>query len=117
MSDGTFVSLSGCVQQFSRDGELQPVVTERQSSAGTMRDFTIRTTGNQSLVRVTLFPEGADISGLAAGDGVFVDGAYSERTQNGTTYKNLTAKTVAIIPAAARSAAPVKRAATAKSSF
>jgi hypothetical protein len=103
--------MSGCVQQFSD----KPVVTERDSTAGTMRDFTIRTS-NQSLVRVTVFPEGPDISTLGAGDGVFVDGSYSERTSNGTTYKNLTARTVAIVPAASRTATG-SRAATKTASF
>lgn len=111
MSDSTFVSLSGVVQSFGDN----PVVNERETSAGTIREFTIRTTGNQALIRVSVFPEYADsIEGLAAGDGVFVDGAYSERQVGDKTYKNLTAKTVALV-AATRRAASSRRAA--KASF
>jgi len=113
LSDGTFVSLNGITQQFGEND----VVTERDSTAGTMRDFTIRTTGNQSLVRVTVFPEYAQaIENLQAGDGVYVDGSYSEREVSGKKYKNITARTLAITPVAPRIASG-KRAATKTSSF
>ena len=111
MSD--YVSLSGVVQQF---GDKE-VVIERETKAGVMHDFTIRTTGNQKLVRVSVFPElGQAATNLSAGDGVFVDGAYEERTQNGTTYCNLTARTIAPIPVAPKIASAT-RAATKTASF
>ena len=113
MSDSTFVSLSGVVQSFGDN----PVVNERETSAGIIREFTIRTTGNQKLVRVSVFPEYADsIDGLAAGDGVFVDGSYSERVVGEKTYNNLTSKTVARVPVAPR-AASSRPARAAKASF
>lgn len=93
-----YVVAAGIVQQFKD----KPAVTEREVSSQTVREFTIKAVGSQKLIKVTLFPEFADVA-IEKGTGVFVDGKYTVNTQGERTYYNLTATSIAVVP-------PVKKA-------
>ena len=97
MAASDYAVVSGTVQQFKD----KPVVTEREVSNQTVRDFTIKSTGNQKLVRVTLFPEWEDVE-IVKGASVMVEGRATTNERNGTTYYNITASSSLVVTPPAR---------------
>jgi len=101
-SDKDYASIVGIAQKFP-DRE---VVEVRDTSAGDVYDFKIRSANTQGVVSVSAFasdyPEGVNVE---QGDLIGVDGAYTTNEKNGVTYVNITAKSLVIVK-------PVERAAT-----
>lgn len=102
MSGNEYVTVVGQVQQFKD----QPVIKEREVSGGTVRDFTIKTSPGQKLVRITLFPEFDSVE-IGKGDFISADGRYSVNESNGKTYYNLTASSLVVVPAVKKAAREV----------
>lgn len=102
MAGNEYVVVQGQVQQFKD----KPVIAEREVSGGTVRDFTIKTSPGQKLVRITLFGE-FDSVDIAKGDFVSADGRYSVNESNGNTYYNLTASSLVVVPAVKKAAREV----------
>lgn len=99
----TYATLVGIVQQFGDE----PAMRERDVKGQTVREFTVKSTktneqGQQTLVRVSLWPEWGDIT-VSAGDAVIAEGALTTNDSGGKTYHNLNPKTFAHIPALTRS--------------
>lgn len=106
-------------------GFVQFPVEDRELPSGqAVRDVTIRTLGlDAPLVRVTVWPEFEDVD-INEGDFIAIDGEYTERVaQNGAgenrTYRNMSAKRIAVTPAAAKAEPEVvnKKKAGSKGSF
>lgn len=97
MAGNEYVVIQGQVQQFKD----KPVIAEREVSGGTVRDFTVKTSPGQKLVRVTLFPEFDDVE-ITKGAFISADGRYSVNESNGNTYYNLTASSLVVVPAVSK---------------
>lgn len=84
----------------SSAGFVQFPVEERELDAGqTVRDVTIRSLATGELLRITLWPDFEDTE-VSEGDFVAVDGKVTFRTVGDTTYTNMSARKVAVVPAA-----------------
>lgn len=93
MADSEYATVVGFVQ-FDVD--------EREVNGQTIRDITVKTPGTEGkLVRVTVWPEYAGVD-IERGDFVAADGTVTVREHNGKEYTNLNAKSLAVIPGAAK---------------
>lgn len=104
-------------------GFIQFPVEDRELPSGQeVRDVTIRTLGlDAPLVRITVWPEFADVE-LDEGDFIAVDGEYTERTaQNkggeNRTYRNMSAKRLAVVTKAEKAETEVVNKKKSKGSF
>lgn len=100
MAEGVkFYTALGTVQKFKD----KPVVEERETSNGMVMGFKIQT-AQQGQVSVSLWPENQGcVHKLNEGAFVAVRGKYTESTgNNGTKYHNISAHTIAIVPAEPR---------------
>lgn len=105
MSDKVYASASGFVQ-FD--------VKERDANNQTVRDVTIKSTGSQQLISVTVWPEFDGVE-IKKGDFVAVDGLYkvnSGQSKDGGTkdYHNISAGSLVVIPGAVKAESEVVRA-------
>lgn len=90
MSDSYFTTVAGIVQFDVESRELD--------SGQTVRDATVRSIATGELVRITFWPDFEE-SEFEKGDFIVVDGKVTPREYNGNTYFNMSARTVAIVPA------------------
>ena len=103
MSDKVYVVGVGMVQQFKKDGQLQPAVTSADVNGDTVYRFTIKTNTN-ALVGISLWPElGHVAQHIAGGMGVIVEGQYTEtQGQDGRKFHNVSAKNLVLLPSVQR---------------
>lgn len=94
-----YAVLAGVVQKFGTKDTMTYRDVEVGGDSLQVTEFTVKASGSQTLVRVTLWPEFEDIE-VYAGDGILAEGKFSQSKGKGdTTFYNLSAKSIAIIPA------------------
>lgn len=86
----------------SAAGFVQFDVNEKEANGQEIREFTIRAVGTQKLVKVTLWPEFADVP-VEKGDFVAVDGKFTQslgQAPDGSPreYLNLSASMIVVTP-------------------
>ena len=82
------------------EGFIQFEVDSRDLSSGqTVRDATVRSVNTNELVRITIWPDFEDVD-LKLGDWIAADGEVTFREANGTTYTNMSARKLAVVPGA-----------------
>lgn len=103
----------------SADGFVQFDPRTREVNNQTVRDVTIKSTGAQKLIGITLWPEWDDVE-INKGDFVAVDGSYTVRTVQGDDggtkeYHNISAGSLAVLPGLKKRESEVVRPAANKS--
>lgn len=93
MSESQYAVVFGTVQQFKD----KPVLATREVSGQTLREFTIKSVTSGKLVRVSVWPEHAEFK-VVKGQGVVIDGKASSNESNGTTFYNISATDVTLLP-------------------
>lgn len=90
-----YAQIAGIVQQFGAD---KPVVTEREVSGQTLREFTVKSLTSGKLVRISLWPEFGDVE-IERGTLITADGRYSTSVgDSGREFYNLTPNTLNVVP-------------------
>lgn len=92
-------------QYATASGHIQFDPATRDLNGKTLRDIVIRAAGSQKNVRITVWPDHADVA-LAKGDWVSADGAFEVREHDGKTFNNLSAYFLTVVPQVPRSGAP-----------
>lgn len=101
-------------------GIVQFDVVEKEAADQDIREVTIKTFTSQKLIKITLWPEFADVE-VQKGDTVFVDGKYKVslgQAKDGgeREYVSISATQISVVPAAVkadtRTAAPAAGRAT-----
>lgn len=96
-----YISTIGIVQQFKKDGVLQPLFRTNETNGGTVHNVTIKTITQQKLVSVALFGEYAElIPHIKKGGLLSVEGSYT--VSDDGKYVNITPYEVAYVAPVAR---------------
>jgi hypothetical protein len=102
-----YISTCGIIQQFKKDGVLQPLLREGNANGQRVVNVTIKTITQQKLVSVAIWPElGSIIGQLEKGGVLFVEGKYTTSGDN-NQFVNVSAQSLAYIAPVARVEAPV----------
>ena len=87
----------GTVQHFPG----KDVIAEREVGGQIVREFTVKSITTDKLVRVSAWPEYPEFD-LVKGDFVCAEGPVQVNESGGNTYYNLTARSLVIMPALAK---------------
>lgn len=85
-------------------GIIQFEVNEKEAAGQAIREATIKAFGSQALIKVTLWPEFANVQ-IKKGDTIFVDGKYETslgQAADGSErqYISISATQISVVPAA-----------------
>lgn len=80
--------LVGIVQKFPDSPTVAERTVEVQGESTVVREFTVKATGSQALIRVSLWPQWADVV-IEEGDFIAANGKFTSQEGKSTTFYNL----------------------------
>lgn len=105
MSDKTYVTFAGTVQQFGSD---KPVVTRFEGNNTHGYRVNIRSAGSQASIGLTLWAEYENIvPHLTRGVFLAGDGTYTENQKDGRVYRNISVTSLAAVMPVSKVEVPV----------